>query len=105
MSTSFPASPALTHTGPTHTVSFMTTRSFIEKGASTTLRIGRTTNHPSRGDESVRQTVRPSAAFRLAQGTALTPPASVSHARGDIPAALVGRGAADGRTHLLNGLR
>jgi hypothetical protein len=40
---------------------------------------------------------RPSAAFRLARWTAHTPPASVSHVRGDIPAATVSRGAADGR--------
>ena len=75
------------------------------KGAAATFRIGLTTCHPSRDDEFVRSAVRPSAAFRLARWTALTPPASVPHARGDIPAAPAGRGAADGRTYLLNELR
>lgn len=40
---------------------------------------------------------RPSAASRAARWTAHTPPASVSHDRGDIPAAPAIRGAADGR--------
>jgi hypothetical protein len=75
------------------------------KGAETTFRIGLTTHHPSRHDEFARQSVRPSAAFRLARWTALTPPASVSHARGDIPAAPASRGAAVGRTFMLNELR
>ena len=75
------------------------------KGAAATFRIGLTTCHPSRDDEFVRTSVRPSAAFRLARWTALTPPASVSPARGDIPAAPAGRGAAEGRTYLLNELR
>jgi hypothetical protein len=43
-------------------------------------------------------TFRPSAAFRPARWTALIPPAAVSHDRGDIPAALANRWAADGRT-------
>ena len=48
-------------------------------------------------DQILELIARPSAAFRFARWTAHTPPASVWHDRGDIPAATVSRGAADGR--------
>ena len=62
------------------------------------------TTHAAQLATFVESLARPSAAFRLARWTAHTPPASVSPARGDIPAATVSRGAADGRT-IGSGLR
>jgi hypothetical protein len=62
---------------------------------------GRLATTPHQASEQLEYFVeclaRPSAASRLTRWTALTPPASVSLVRGDIPAALVSRGAAVGR--------
>ena len=104
MSTMLAATRAAAHTHrPTLTRNQTPTPT--RKGAEATFRIGLTTCHTFRHDELVASSARPSAVFRLARWTALTPPASVSHARGDIPAAPARRRAAVGPAFMLNELR